>query len=74
MLDDLGPRDLELEALAPQVLDEDRKVQLAASTHDEGVRAVGLLHAQCDVPFQFGEQALAQLSAGHVLSLAARER
>src|SRR5439155_20783272 len=73
VLDDLGPRDLQLVSLAPQVLDEDREVQLPSPTDDERVRALGVGDAERDVALELGVETLAQLAARHVLAVAARE-
>ena len=45
-VNDLGAAGGELEALAPQRLDEDRELQLAATLDDPGIPALGVLHAQ----------------------------
>ena len=65
---------LELIALAAHVLNEHGQVQLAAAADAEGIRRVGLLHAQGDVGFQLAHQARAQVAGGDVGALAAGER
>ena len=72
-LDDLGARNGELEALAPHVLDEDGKVQLAAPGDPEFVLLAGWLDAQRDVVEEFPLEAIAQVAAGHVLAFASGE-
>ena len=56
-----GRDDLELVALAPHRLDEDREVQLAATAHIEDVRGRAVLNAQRDVGEQLALQPRAQL-------------
>ena len=58
--DDLGPRHLQLVALAAHHLDQDRELQLAAAEHLELLRRVGRLDAQRDVAEQLLVEALAR--------------
>ena len=71
--DDLGLADHEFEAFAPHHLDQDRKLQFAASHHFEGIGAVGVFHAQGNVGQQFFLQALAQIARGDVRAFASGE-
>ena len=72
--DDLGLADHQFEAFAAHHLDQDRKLQLAASHDDlnESV-AVGLFHAQGNVGQQFFLQALAQIARSDVRAFASGE-
>ena len=72
--DDLGPRDGELIPFAPHGLDEHRQVKLAAPRHLELIGVLRRLHAQGDVVDGLLGQAVAQIAAGDVFSVAAGER
>src|SRR4029077_5408398 len=51
-------RHLELESLAAHRLDQDRELELAAPEDAEGVRRLGLLDPQADVPPAYLDQPL----------------
>src|SRR5439155_319475 len=63
--DHLGPRHLELVALAAHRLDEDREVQLAAAAHDERVGGIGVRDTERDVALELRIEPLAELAARH---------
>ena len=67
-------RHLELVALAPHRLHEDREMQLAAARHRPRVRRVGVLDAQRDVALELLVQPLAQLPRRDELPFLAGER
>ena len=71
---DLGAAGGELEALAPQRLDEDRELQLAATLDDPGIRALGVLHAQRDVADQLGVEPAFEHPRRELAALATRQR
>ena len=71
--DDLGARDLELEAFAAHRLDQDAEVQLAAARDLEDVGAVRRLDAQGDVGADLARQALADVAGGDVGAFLAGE-
>ena len=62
-----------LVSLAAHRLHEDREVQLSPARDGEGVGRLGGLDAEGDVPLQFTEEALAELSRCHIFSGPARE-
>src|SRR5450759_4589875 len=64
--DHLGAGEGELERLAPHVLDQDRQVELAAARDLEGVRGVGLLHAEGHVGPKLLLEPLPDVAAGDV--------
>ena len=66
----LGPRDGELVALAPQVLDENGEVQLAAAGDAQHIGLPGILDPQRHVALQLTVEPLAQLAAGDEFALA----
>ena len=70
--DDLGPRDLQLEAFAPHHLDQDRQLQLAAADHLHLLGRVGVLDAERHVAEQLLVEAIAQIARRDVLAVAAR--
>ena len=72
--DDLGPAHGELETLAPERLDEDGELELAAALHDPGVRSLRVLHAQRDVADQLGVEAVLEHARRKLGALAPRER
>ena len=72
--DDLRPRDLQLEALAPHHLDQDRQLQLAAADDLHLLGRVGVLDAERDVAEQLRVEPIAQVARGDVLAVAAGQR
>ena len=68
---DLGVAQLELVTLAPHRLDENGQLKLASPEHDEGVRRLGLLHANGEVLSGFAKEAVAQVTAGQIFGLLA---
>ena len=69
--DDLGAGYRQLVTLAPHILHQDRQVQLAPAGDLEFVRIVGRLDPQRDVVDQLLRQTFAQVTARHILPLAA---
>ena len=61
--DDLRPRDLQLEPLAPHHLDEDRQLQLAPADDVHLLGRVGVLDADRHVAEQLARQPVAQVPA-----------
>src|SRR6185369_8262167 len=62
--DDLRLGYCQFKSLAAHVLDQNRKVQLAAARDLEGVGAVGVLHPQGDVGAQLLDEAIADVAGG----------
>src|SRR5206468_1788763 len=60
--DDLGPRDLELETLAPHGLNEDRKMELAAAADLELVGRLRQLDAEANIGAELARQALVEVA------------
>ena len=69
----MGLADGQLIALSPHVLDENAKVQQAATGNLERVFLAGLFNLQSDIAFQFLEQPFTQIAAGDVLAFLADE-
>ena len=67
--DDLGPADLELVALAPHHLDQNRKLQLATADHLQLVSRIGVLDANRDIADQLAPKSLAQFAGRDVLTI-----
>ena len=65
--DDLRPRHLQLEALAPHHLDEDRQLQLAAADDLHLLGRLGRLDADRDVAEQLLVEPIAEVARGDVL-------
>src|SRR5262245_33119493 len=72
--DDLWLAHLELEALAPHHLDQDRELELAASGYAEGVRGIRLIDADAHVAATLLPEPLSKLRGCDELALAAGER
>ena len=72
--DDLGPRDLQLVALAPHHLDQDRQLQLAAADDLHLLGRLGRLDADRDVAEQLLVEPVLDLPRGDELAVAAGER
>ena len=72
--DDVGARHLQLEALAPHHLDQDRQLQLAAADDLHLLRRIGRLEPDRDVAEQLAIEAVADLAGGHVLAIATGHR
>jgi hypothetical protein len=70
--DDGGLGHLQLIALAPHGLDDDRKLEFAAARDLEGVRLFGIDDAEADVFFLLVKESLSELTRGHEFSLASR--
>ena len=64
--------DLELIALAAQVLDQDGQMHLTAAAYAECVGGIGFVDAQGYVLEQLAEQTLAQMTGGDKLAFACR--
>ena len=60
--DDVGARDLELEALAPHHLDEDRQLELAAAEHLHLFGGVGRFDLDRHVPEQLAFEPILDLT------------
>ena len=71
---DLGTRNGQLEAFAPHVLDQDRKLKFAAARHDEAVGFVAVRHLDRDVAFRFAHQAVADHAALNFAAFLAGKR
>ena len=72
--DDVGTRDLQLVALAPHHLDQNRQLQLAAAEHFHLLRRVGRLDPDGDVAEQLLVEAILDLPRGDELALASGHR
>ena len=71
---DLRLRDLELEALAAHLLDQHRELQLAPTSHLEGIRRLGGRNLDGHVAEHLPVEPRLELAAGQVLPVATGER
>ena len=69
-INDLRAGNLELISLTAHLLNQDREMQLTASTHLKRLGGVSFLHAHGDVGLNLFEQAVAQVTGGDILALA----
>ena len=74
LCDDLGARYLQLVALTTHCLDQDRQLQLAATSNLDDVRRIGRSQANRDVAEDFFVETLLEVARGQVLPVLAGSR